>query len=144
MLMEILSEPDGAGYTETNEPVTMLTEILSELSADLEGVILGASGMVGRARVEGTRDMVVLGTTGPGPRGRDETAADAEVTPTGADGPTPGTEVVEQMVVVVLTTVVVVDKMMAVGGQFTASVAHLVTVRVEVTRTTDSTEGASP
>lgn len=145
-LYELPSETDGVVGTmlmllSIVDPGMTLTEILSEASADFE-VTLGASGMVGRARVEGMRDVVVLGTTGPGPRGRDETIAVAEVMPTGVDGATAGTEVVEQIVVVVLTTVVVVDKMMAVDGQFTASVAHLVTVKVEVTRTTDSMEGA--
>jgi hypothetical protein len=47
-----------------------------------------------------------------------------------------GMEETEQIVVVMLTTVVEVSTTVALAGQFEASVAHLVTVNVDVVRTT--------
>lgn len=48
----------------------------------------------------------------------------------------PGVEVSEQIVVVTVTAVVDVRTTVALPGQFVASVAHLVTVYVDVVRTT--------
>lgn len=67
----------------------------------------------------------------PEPMGRAELRTALEE----AGGP-PIVDVTEQIVVVMLTTVVDVSTTVALAGQFEASVAHLVTVNVDVVRTT--------
>ena len=68
------------------------------------------------------------------PMGRAELSTGPDDTPDGVG--TLGIDVTEQIVVVTLTTVVDVSTTVALAGQFEASVAHLVTVKVDVARTT--------